>query len=105
MVDCSTAPSDPFDWLAPTDFRPVDIILCTFDDTVGLIVAGTIVWVVLMLVLYQKTGGVETPAVVTVLLGGGATSQIAPPALGAVVVLILGAVAALAVRTARRLER
>ncbi|UIP01700.1 hypothetical protein Hbl1158_16995 (plasmid) [Halobaculum sp. CBA1158] len=83
----------------------VDAFTCLYANSMGgLIVVGTLLWFTISTMSYARTGSFAMPAVYTLILGGGALSQVATPVLGFASILLLGAFGLLAVLIARRIE-
>jgi len=65
------------EWTYLTDFEFIKAFTCTFANSVGLLVAGTLVYGGIGLFTYVRTGSIIVPFVLLVLVGGAVLSQVA----------------------------
>lgn len=71
------------------NFEFIKALSCTYFNTAGMLVTGLMVYGAISLSIYIRTGSVIIPFVLLLLTGGAVTTQLAAPALGIAVLLLL----------------
>lgn len=83
----TTTETDPWDEL--TNFNFVDAFVGTYADPLGIAVVGLLVFGGIALAIYISTGDVRIPVVLLLLTGGVTLGQMASPAVGIAVIMLL----------------
>lgn len=72
-----------------TQFEFIKAFACTFANSMGLYVFGTLVYGGIAISIYIRTGSAMIPLVLLLLTGGVVMSQVAAPAVGVATILLL----------------